>query len=98
MLILTGIIVTRYIFIFWLKNPAAFQDDFWNLLINIWIVGYSILSQYISFMLPGRYAIFYYICTGKNPLQDEDVPLKTATDLQILSLTMFLLHIFVVLR
>ena len=97
-LFITGMITSRYMFIFWLKNPAAFQDDFWSLFINMWIVGYSILKQCSSFMMPGRYTFFYYICTGKNPLPAENVPLKSGLDLTILTLTMFFLHIFVVSR
>ena len=29
--------LSRYALIFWLKNPAAVDDDFWNIFINIWI-------------------------------------------------------------
>ena len=35
-----SIIVIRYIFIFCLKNPENFQDDFWYRFINIWIVAF----------------------------------------------------------
>jgi hypothetical protein len=59
MLFMTGMIITRYIFIFCLRNPAAFQDDFWNLLLNIWIIGYSIIAQGISYLMFGRYTIYY---------------------------------------
>ena len=38
-LIYTDLILTvKYIFIFWMKNPANFQDDFWSFLVNIWVV------------------------------------------------------------
>ena len=30
LLMLDAIIIGRYILIFWLKNPAAFNDDFWS--------------------------------------------------------------------
>ncbi len=33
-----AITLSRYIFIFWLKNPTAVEDSFWSLFINIWIV------------------------------------------------------------
>ena len=91
-------IITCYIFIFWLRKPAAFQDDFWNLLLNIWIIGYSIIAQGISYLMSGRYTIYYYICTGKNPLPDENIPIKSGLHLQILSLIVLLLHILVSLR
>ena len=98
MLLIIGIIITRYLFIFWLKNPVAFQDDFWNLFLNIWIIGYSLITQGISFLMPGRYTLYFYICTGKNPLPFEKIPLKSGLHLQILSLVMFLSHIFVSLK
>ena len=44
---LDAIIVLRYIFIFWLKNPAAFQEEFWSLFINIWVVAFSWTAQFV---------------------------------------------------
>ena len=35
--LLDVMVITRYIFIFWLKNPLGFQDEFWGLFLNIWI-------------------------------------------------------------
>jgi hypothetical protein len=36
-LLLDIIAIARYIFIFWLKNPLSFQDDFWSFYINCWV-------------------------------------------------------------
>jgi hypothetical protein len=33
--LLNGLVISRYACIFWLKNPAAFHDDFWVRFINI---------------------------------------------------------------
>jgi len=30
-----AITLSKYIFIFWLKNPTAVKDNFWSLFINI---------------------------------------------------------------
>jgi hypothetical protein len=38
LLFIDAIIVARYFQIFWMKNPLSFQDDFWCLFVNIWIV------------------------------------------------------------
>ena len=46
-LFLDAIIVLRYIFIFWMKNPAAFQEEFWSLFINIWVVAFSWTAQFV---------------------------------------------------
>ena len=32
------ILIVKYIFIFWMKNPANFQDDFWSFIVNVWVV------------------------------------------------------------
>lgn len=58
-------ILTRYIFIFWLKNPSAFNDDFWFLFVNIWTVGFTFISDFSHLYLPGRQRMEFYICTGK---------------------------------
>ena len=34
------IVLARYMLIFWMKNPLSFQDDFWYLFVNIWVVFY----------------------------------------------------------
>ena len=33
-----AIIIVRYIFIFWMKDPANFAEDFWYCFVNIWVV------------------------------------------------------------
>jgi hypothetical protein len=47
------ITIMRYLFIFWLKNPYGFNDDFWTFFFNIWIIGFSVLSQSVQAALPG---------------------------------------------
>ena len=32
------ILIVKYIFIFWMVNPANFQDDFWSFFVNFWVV------------------------------------------------------------
>jgi len=44
-LLLDASILTRYIYIFWLKNPSAVNEGFWNVFINIWIGGASLISS-----------------------------------------------------
>ena len=59
--------LARYVFIFHLKNPARFQDDFWHLFLNIWIVGFGLVSQFVFVYLPGQQPINFYICAGLDP-------------------------------
>jgi len=53
MFFLDGIIIARYLFIFWLKNPAAFNDEFWDQFVTIWIVSFANISQFIFVFMPG---------------------------------------------
>ena len=96
--ILDGILITRYIFIFWLKNPAAFNHDFWSLFLNLWIIGCSTLMQVTASLLPGRFTLYYYLCTGKNPINDQDIPLKSIREMHVISIFTLFVHIVIPLR
>ena len=47
MLYMDASIVARYIFIFRLKNPVAFHDNFWLLFLCIWIQSISIVYEIV---------------------------------------------------
>jgi len=68
--------LTKYIFIFWLKNPAAFQDKFWTIFLYIWIKGVTIITNFVFYILAGHQMISYYICTGIDPTEDFKKPFK----------------------
>ena len=53
MLIFDTISILKYIFIFWLKNPYNFCDDFWTVFLNLWMFAFSLMSQIIFANLPG---------------------------------------------
>ena len=62
--------VARYLFIFYIKNPSAFQDEFWHTFINIWVVSCGLLSQFVFVYLPGHQPLIFFLCSGQNPLSD----------------------------
>jgi len=95
LLFLDGIIITRYIFIFWLKNPTVFQDDFWSLFINIWVLGFVTICQIVFSRIPGRRTLYYYICSGQNPLADQHIPLKNDIVAQLVTGGTVLIHIII---
>jgi hypothetical protein len=66
------IILFRYIFIFWLKNPMVFQDQFWSYFIKIWLALFCIISQWLIIYLPGHQPISFYFCTGHNPSENSE--------------------------
>ena len=40
-------ILVQYLFIFWVKNPAAVNEDFWSRFVSMWIFGFSDSQTYI---------------------------------------------------
>ena len=82
-------------FIFWLKNPAVFQDEFWLIFINIWIKGFSFIFNFIWFFTADHQIINFYICAGKDPTEDLKKPLNIYNMVEISSI---LLHIVVSFR
>ena len=76
LLIQTGIIVSRYACIFWLKNPSAFNDEFWCQFINFWVNIFSFIPHFVFASLPGRTHVGYHICIGSNPALDNMLPPK----------------------
>jgi hypothetical protein len=47
------LILSRYIFIFHLKNPAALPDKFWARVLVFWTTAFSIIFNVVFFALPG---------------------------------------------
>ena len=74
MLLQTGLIISRYVCIFWLKNPAAFHDDFWSFFINIWVALAGYIFQFVSVFALNQYSLMYYICIGQNPKSGPYIP------------------------
>ena len=67
MIFLNSIILSKYIIIFWLKSPAAFQDTFWSLYINLWVVIASWITQFTSEVMLGEDSYHTNICNGFLP-------------------------------
>ena len=70
------ILLVKYAFIFWLKNPASVPDGFWIVFLGLWITGFTFLSQLIYFFLPGRQSLHFYICSGILPYEQQLLPNK----------------------
>ena len=65
LMIFNAIIIFRFIYIFKLKNPAAFNDDFWCLFVSLWI--YIICFIFIATLntLANHQIMQNFICTGQ---------------------------------
>jgi hypothetical protein len=58
------IMLIRYIFIFWLKNPAGFRDDFWSLFLKVWVTIFSWISVITSESSSKGDSYHVQICAG----------------------------------
>jgi hypothetical protein len=90
-----AIIIIRYLYIFILKNPAAFQDEFWYRFINIWIKSFSLIFQGAWHILAIRQPIGFYICCGRDPSLDNPRSTRVYGGIEIFSL---LLHMLVYIK
>lgn len=64
---ISAILLSKYVYVFWLKNPMAFKDKFWALFITLWIKGASLLWQIGTSFFPDRSSYYFFICSGLSP-------------------------------
>ena len=74
LLLFDAISLMRYLFIFHLKNIATFKDDFWYQFACLWIVGFSVVLQFVNMSLPGQKPLGYKICTGQHSANLKEIP------------------------
>jgi len=79
----------------WAKNPTAIQDDFWQLFINLWTFTFSVISQYVYYILPGKNPINFYICMGEYPSMLTKFAVKTNFSQIVIGILSLLIHLFV---
>ena len=60
--------IVQYLLIFWIKNPAAVNDEFWSIFITIWIVGLSQLFNFSKFYIGHRQPLNFYVCSDQKKL------------------------------
>ena len=95
LLYLDAMAITRYLFIFVLKNPAAFKDDFWIRFINIWIKSASLIGNLVWWLKSEREALNYFICTGQDPTLAFKKPLKVYGFIESASM---IIHLLIFIR
>jgi hypothetical protein len=39
-----------------MKNPTRFKDEFWEIFVGCWIVGFAMISQFVFVFMPGNTA------------------------------------------
>ena len=92
------IMLSRYLFIFCLKNPAGFYDEFWYKFILGWIIIFSWISQIAVYMGPGKQFPNFYICAGINPIADEKFGEKNHTFNGIIRICSVVIQLLISIR
>jgi hypothetical protein len=62
--------ISKYIFIFWMKNPMSIDENFWSTLIVVASIVFSCTMNIVATLLPQKQSIFFYACSDTDPLQD----------------------------
>ena len=78
MTIIYCIVITKYAFVHFMKNPVALDDEFFKFFIGLSSGLLSFLSQVAFVLLPGRNPLRFSACIGKIPVRyiTENVPVK----------------------
>jgi hypothetical protein len=98
LILLDFIVVARYIFIFWLKNPAAFNDEFWSVFINLWTFFGTALLQFVQTSLPGKDFPDIWICSGENPNLDLTPSYKSVFLNNFIKIFSLFIHIVISIK
>ena len=93
---LNAIAISKYIFIFWMKNPGSLEDDFWNLFLSLWTVGFSFILNLTRFFHPPPTFIFGNLCPNVNPADEKKIDYNK--NIQVEVLLCLLIHITIYTR
>ena len=95
LMFINAMIIFRFVYIFKLKNPAAFRDDFWCVLVSIWIHMASSIFITTLNTLANHQIMPNFICTG----QITGISLKTTgKGISLLILASAILHFYIHLK
>jgi hypothetical protein len=78
---LNVIAIFKYIFIFWMKNYGSLQDDFCNLFLSLWTLGFSLTLNIarLADPLPSDiYANFSHV----NPANEKNIEYNKTTQVE----------------
>jgi hypothetical protein len=89
-LLYDAVLVTKYVFIFWIKNPGGVDDDFWCRFISIWVAGFGTLLNFTIYSLPVRQPMFYFVCADTDPQLELDKSNKPPAIVEILSVLLLI--------
>ena len=96
--LLDCIIITRYLLIFWIKNPGSFNDEFWSFFVNRLTLVFTFSFQLVLNLLPGKDFPDVWICSGTNPKFDSNFVYKSVWAYTVIKIVSFVLHIVIAIR
>lgn len=78
MIFMDCIVITKYVFVHFMKNPVALDDELFKFFIGLASIMLCFISQVVFVLLPGRNPLRFSVCTGKIPARyiTENVPVK----------------------
>ena len=96
-------IVLRYIFVFHFKNFGIINDDLVARILNLSIVTIAIWASAVRRLSPGKFPLYYYLCTGNDPNKDQGIGtyMKTSPKYnagRIIVILSLMLHILIIPR
>ena len=59
-------------------NVLGCNDQFFNKFLNAWVFGISFTMALLNNEVPGRMSFNFYICTGEDPRDYEDIKPKAS--------------------
>jgi len=96
LLFLNAIIISRYVSIFWLKNPASVDDDFWSAFIGFLTIIFSSVLNLSVYIFPQRHSVHYYACGDMDP--NVDAHRSKTMNAQLEVLICFALHFVILVK
>lgn len=84
-------LLSQYLFVFWLKNPAGVNDDFWSVFISLWIKGFSYTFYLTKLTLDAKKPIVYYTCANILPDNFSSLPNSIQGHFEIFSILFYIL-------
>ena len=93
-----GIAFMRYVYIFILKNPAHFRNEFWCVFYNLATFVLSVLSEFVLQFLPGKEPLTIYICSGNDPRLYDNQNVKKNHPINLLVSTWLFTYCFTLAR
>jgi hypothetical protein len=96
MLLLDAIVISKYIFVFLLRNPVAIHDGYFLYFINISTFTISFISQCVYVWLPGRNPMIFYICIRQFPIDQITLDTPVKPNLPILTVLAFSIFVHII--